>query len=45
MALTGDQGAGPLLRRVPGVLERPSGRISVLRDFDTPQALAQFQKE
>jgi molybdenum cofactor cytidylyltransferase len=38
--LTGDQGAGPLLRRLPGVIEMPCDRESVLRDFDTPEALA-----
>jgi molybdenum cofactor cytidylyltransferase len=38
--LTGDQGAGPLLRRLPGVIEMPCDRDSILRDFDTPEALA-----
>jgi len=44
-ALTGDQGAGPLLRRLPGVIERPSAQISVLRDIDTPEALSALQNE
>jgi molybdenum cofactor cytidylyltransferase len=43
MALTGDQGAGPLLRRLPGVVECPSQHVSVLRDIDTPEALANLQ--
>lgn len=43
MALTGDQGAGPLLRRLPGVVERPSEHASVLRDIDTPEALSELQ--
>jgi len=38
--LAGDQGAGPLLRRLPGIIEMSCERESILRDFDTPEALA-----
>jgi len=42
-ALTGDQGAGPLLRRLPGVVELACAQASILRDIDTPQALAECE--
>jgi molybdenum cofactor cytidylyltransferase len=44
-ALAGDQGAGPLLRRLPGVVELPCGQPSILRDIDTPRSLAEFEGE
>lgn len=43
MALSGDQGAGPLLRRLPGVIELPWPRATILRDIDTPDALAELE--
>jgi molybdenum cofactor cytidylyltransferase len=44
-ALAGDQGAGPLLRNLPGVIEMPWQRSSILRDVDTPDALAELEGE
>ena len=38
--LSGDAGAGPLLRALPGVLEWPTDEAAVLQDVDTPAALA-----
>lgn len=39
-ALSGDAGAGPLLRTRAGVLELPVAAPAVLADVDTPEALA-----
>jgi molybdenum cofactor cytidylyltransferase len=39
-ALTGDMGAAPLLRRLSGVVELPVECDGILRDVDTPEALA-----
>lgn len=38
--LSGDAGAGPLLRSLPGVLEWATGQAAVLQDVDTPAGLA-----
>ena len=42
-ALTGDTGAGPLLRDRPGVVEWPVAEEAVGLDIDTPAALAAAQ--
>jgi molybdenum cofactor cytidylyltransferase len=38
--LSGDRGAGPLLRGVPGVREHPLDEAGITLDADTPAALA-----
>ncbi len=44
-ALAGDQGAGPLLKRLPGVVEIQVDDPAILRDIDTPEALAALGSE
>lgn len=39
MSLSGDAGAGAILRRHPGVVEWPIRNRAVLQDIDTPEAL------
>lgn len=41
--LTGDAGAGPLLREREGVVEHPVDDPAVTADVDTPQALARLR--
>lgn len=40
--LTGDAGAGKLLRTLPGVVQLETGDPAVTRDADTPQELAEI---
>ncbi|NNM72402.1 nucleotidyltransferase family protein [Enterovirga aerilata] len=41
--LTGDRGAGPLLRRLPDVVELPAESDATTLDVDTREALARLQ--
>ena len=43
-ALSGDTGAGPLLKGRPGVVECPVDDPAVLQDVDTPEALAALRR-
>jgi CTP:molybdopterin cytidylyltransferase MocA len=44
MALEGDAGAGPLLRRRADVVEYPLEDPALLQDVDTPESLAALEE-
>ena len=43
--LTGDAGAGAILRDRPDVVEWPVATAAILQDVDTPQALAELRRD